>query len=114
MKKVILTECELKKIVSNAVKAAIMESMDRQDVYTMDNWAEDRTLKVQEGQIIAPEVFYQLLESVPPETYSSGIFQPGEAYSHDFKTGRALYMTFENVGDDYYKYVGLRPSYRGR
>jgi len=78
------------------------------EVYTAHDWERDRVLRVKEGQVIAPEVFRQLLESVPPVTYRRGIFQPGEAYSHDWTTGRALYQTFESMGEDYYKYVGLK------
>lgn len=110
MKKIILTENKLREMVVNAVKRAITESIDLQNIYTMEKWRNDRTLKVQEGQIIEPEVFYQLMGSVPPETYSNGIFQPGEPADHEFRTGRALYMTFEHVGNNFYKYVGLRPS----
>lgn len=77
------------------------------DVYTEQDWERDRTLKVQVGQVIEPAVFWQLLNSVPPQTYRRGIFQPGEAYSHDRESG-ALYQTFEQMGEDYWKYVGLK------
>lgn len=80
------------------------------EVYTDADWERDGTLHVKEGQLIAPKVFWQLLESVPPRTYRRGIFQPGEAYSHDWNTGRALYQTFESMGNDYYKYVGLKTA----
>jgi len=78
------------------------------DVYTAQDWERDRTLKVQAGQVIEPAVFWQLLNSVPPLTYGRGIFQPGEPYSHDWDSGRALYRTFEQMGEDYWKYVGLK------
>lgn len=79
-------------------------------IYTYENWREDRTLKVQEGQLIDEEVFDDLLCCMPPTTYRYGFFQPGEAYSHDWNTGRALYRTFELQECGLYKYVGLRPA----
>jgi len=79
------------------------------NVYTNADWERDRTLKVQVGQLIEPSVYYQLLNSVPPKAYRHGVFQPGEAYSHDWDKGCALYQTYEHVGYDYYKYVGLKP-----
>lgn len=78
------------------------------DVYTEQDWVADRTLSVQEGQLIEPAVFWQLLNSVPPQRYGRGIFQPGEPYSHDWNSGRALFQTFESMGNNYWKYVGLK------
>ena len=83
------------------------------EIYTMQQWENDRTLKVAEGQLISPDVFYQLLECVPPQTYSNGIFQVGEPYAHDWNTGKALYSTFRHVSEDeqgrpLYKFIGLR------
>lgn len=80
------------------------------DVYTMKDWENDRTLKVKEGQTIEPSVFWSLLNSLPPQTYGRTLFQPGEPYDHDWNTGRALYRTFEHVGEYYYKYIGLKPA----
>lgn len=77
-------------------------------VYTMQDWERDSTLKVEVGQVIEPAVYYQLLNAVPPKHYTRGIFQPGEPYSHDWDTGRGLYQTFHHVGENYYKYVGLK------
>jgi len=82
------------------------------EIYTMQQWEVDRTLKVEQGQKIAPDVFYQLLNAVPPCTYSRGIFQVGEPYAHDWNTGLALYQTFHYIEDDtngqpIYQYVGL-------
>lgn len=79
------------------------------EVYTMSDWNRDRTLGVKVGQAIDPDVFWQLCESMPPQKWSMGIFQPGEPYSHDFKTGNALYTTFKSLGGDYYRYEGLQP-----
>jgi len=75
----------------------------------MQDWKNDGTLKVQEGQIIAPEVLWELVGSVPPTTWGNGVFQMGEADSH--RNGIALYKTFERVDNkNHYKYVGLKPA----
>ena len=79
------------------------------DVYTSEDWERDSTLKVKEGQVIEPEVYWQLLNAVPPKSYRGHIFQPGEPYSHDWNTGQALFQTFESMGGNYYLYVGLQP-----
>lgn len=76
----------------------------------MQDWERDRTLKVEVGQVIEPAVYWQLLNSLPPQTYGRGTFQPGEPYSHDWTTGSPLFQTFESVGDDYWKYVGLKTA----
>jgi hypothetical protein len=78
------------------------------DVYTNADWERDKTLKVQVGQVIEPDVFWQLCNALPPHRWCMGVFQPGEAYSHDWDKGCALYQTFEDMGGDYYKYVGLK------
>ena len=79
-----------------------------ENLYTERDWEKDGTLKVQVGQIITPEVYFQLLGAVPPKSYGR-VFQVGEAHSYDWERGVMLYDTFEHVGDNYYKYVGLRP-----
>lgn len=79
------------------------------DVYTMADWTRDRVLNVQVGQVIEPDVFWQLCESVPPHKWGRSVFQPGEAYSWDFDNHCQLYQTFEQMGGDYHKYVGLKP-----
>lgn len=100
------------------IRESIMDAMENQDVqssedvYTEEDWARDHTLKVKEGQLIAPEVYWQLLGDVPPMT-NGLIFQPGEAYDYDPKNRCQLYMTFKKEGDDMYRYIGLRPAYNG-
>jgi hypothetical protein len=80
------------------------------EVYTDADWLRDRTLKVRVGQVISPEVFWQLLEALPPHRYGEGVFQPGEPYCHDLETGVALYQTFERIEGEFYKYVGLKAA----
>ena len=84
------------------------------DLYTAEQWAADGSLNVKEGQVITPDVFWRLCEALPPHRWSGGIFQPGEPYTHEPDPNnpgymRPLYETFEAIGDDYYKYIGLRP-----
>ena len=80
-------------------------------IYTYENWKEDRTLKVQEGQLIDEEVFDDLLCSLPPTTFHiGGFFQPGEPSCHELNTGTPLYRTFELQECGLYKYIGMRPA----
>lgn len=74
-------------------------------LYTLKDWRNDHVLKVKIGQYVDYGVINQLMEDVPPLTYNNGIFQPGEAYDHNVKTGEPLYQTF--VEDGGYRYVGL-------
>lgn len=76
--------------------------------YTMDDWRVDGSLKPEVGDYVEDEVIEELANSVPPTTYSRGIFQPGEAYDMS-EEYTELYMTFvrEQRG---WKYVGLCPK----
>lgn len=77
------------------------------DVYTYEDWCNDGDLSVKVGQLIDPRVYFQLLNSLPPK--QNGIyFQCGEPDSHDWNTGKALYKTYESMGEHYYKYIGLK------
>ena len=80
------------------------------EVYTNADWVRDKILGVKEGQLIAPEVYCQLLNCVPPVCFRGTYFQPGEAYSHDWNMGKALFQTFRRMGDGYYLYEGLQPA----
>ena len=77
-------------------------------VYTMQDWEEHGTLAVAVGEVIEPDVFWQLLNSVPPKRYGGGVFQVGEPDSWDFDHCCNLYQTFERIEGDYWKYVGLK------
>lgn len=74
--------------------------------YTMEQLRKDGRLKVQVNQLIDDKVFTQLFESMPPNYYSRGIFQPGEAYDHDADNGAPLYMTFKNTSNGW-QYWGI-------
>lgn len=77
------------------------------EVYTMQDWERDMTLKVQVGQAIEPAIYWQLLCSVPPKQ-NGYYFQPGEAYDWDFEHCCQRYSTFQQLEGDYYLYIGLR------
>lgn len=75
------------------------------DMYTMEDWTNDRTLKVKPGQCIDDDVYEQLRDALPPAYLRRGIFQPGEAYSTsvDYED---LYQTFVRQKEGWL-YVGL-------
>ena len=79
-----------------------------ENIYTKDNWNKDGYLKVKVGQYVADDVIEELRDSVPPATYKSSCFQPGEAYtlSIDYEN---LYMTFI-IDNGMWKYIGLCPK----
>lgn len=79
-----------------------------ENIYTKENWAQDGYLKVKVGQYVADDVIEELRDSVPPATYKSSCFQPGEAYtlSIDYED---LYMTFI-IDNGMWKYIGLCPK----
>ncbi len=74
------------------------------NIYTQQDWERDGSLKVQVGQCIDDTVFENLLNAVPPTTYKSYCFQPGEAWSH-YK-GYPLYLTFVKANEGW-MYKGL-------
>ena len=74
--------------------------------YTMEDWQKDRTFKAAIGQNVSDEVYYQMLNSVPPVYMGCGFTQIGEPYSHELKTGQPLYITFCGR-----KYLGLRKDF---
>lgn len=77
-------------------------------LYTLKDWRNDHVLKVKIGQYVDYGVINQLMDGLPPLTYDNGIFQPGEPYDHNIKTGELLFRTF--VEDGGYRYVGLCPE----
>lgn len=79
-----------------------------ENIYTKDNWNRDGYLKVKVGQYVADDVIEELRDSVPPATYKSSCFQPGEAYTHSVDY-IALYMTFV-IDNGMWKYIGLCPK----
>lgn len=78
------------------------------NIYSMKDWERDGSLNPKIGQTVTDDIIDELDNCLPPHRYSGGVFQPGEAYSHDWDTGKALYQTFERrkIG---WEYVGLKP-----
>lgn len=68
------------------------------NTYTKQQWANDRDFKAAVGQPIEAEIYWDMLEGVPPVYSSRNTFQVGEPHSHD-SNGRPLYGTFTHQGD---------------
>ncbi len=71
--------------------------MTTNNIYTMEDWQRDRTLSPAVGQLVADDVVWELIDCMPPAYWRGGVFQVGEAYSHEQETGKALYATFVEV-----------------
>ena len=102
-----ISESRIQKIVNESIRKVLSESMEG-DVYSMEDWERDGTLKIQPGQAVSDDIVRELLNCVPPATYGKGIFQPGEPWSHDRNTGRQLFQTFER-DESGWRYVGIKP-----
>ena len=74
--------------------------------YTMTDWRRDGSINIAVGQLVDNDVVRELINSVPPITYRTGVVQVGEAYDHDSK-GQPLYMTFFAVQGGW-EYKGLK------
>lgn len=75
-------------------------------VYTMEQWRKDGSLKLQVGQLIDENVFFEMRDCMLPHFFKLGIFQPGEAYDHDAENGQPLYMTFKKTSNGW-QYMGI-------
>lgn len=106
-----LSESKLKAIIAESIRSVLSES-EGENVYTMEDWQRDGSLKIHPGQTVSDDVVRELLYCVPPATYGNGIFQVGEPYDHDWNTGRALFQTFERL-ESGWKYIGLKPIMLG-
>ena len=107
MAKFNISRNDISQLVFEAVKRVIKESSGL-EVYTMDRWHNDGSIKLTPGQLVDDKVIEELANSVPPTTYSRGIFQPGEAYSMS-ENWEELYMTFIHK-DEGWSYIGLCPE----
>jgi hypothetical protein len=75
-------------------------------VYTIANWKHDKTLdNLKPGMNVASDVIDELAGSMPPTSYATNCFQPGEPKT-SYK-GQPLYMTFSKNGGESWKYLGL-------
>lgn len=68
------------------------------NTYTKQQWENDREFKAGAGQQIEEEIYWDMLEALPPIYSRRNTFQVGEAHSHD-RNGRPLYGTFTHHGD---------------
>lgn len=90
------------------------------NIYTTDDWANDRTFSAEPGQEIDAEIYEEMFNCVPPyrlprvavtETYKkysvymNAGFLMGEPATCD-RNGASLYMAFGR-NDDHYYYLGL-------
>ena len=66
--------------------------------YTMQDWEKDKTFSARPGQPVTKEVFFEMLNCVPPAYYGGGIMQVGEPISTDKETYKSLFSTFEKSG----------------
>ena len=105
-----IDERKLKAIIAESIRKVLSES-EGENVYTMEDWQRDGSLKMHPGQTVDDAVVEELVNCVPPATYGNGIFQVGEPYDHDRNTGRALFLTFEHL-ESGWKYIGLKPIMR--
>ena len=61
----------------------------------MEDWMRDGDFRAKVGQLVSEPIVRDMRDCVPPVTCSQGLVQVGEAYDHDRKTGRPLYITFK-------------------
>ena len=105
--------------------------MEKENIYTMEQWAKDRTFKAEPGQRISEEVYNEMLNCMPPlnlprsrahyalEALNVPVhagFMMGEPHSTD-KDGNELYLAFamNDFGsgtrrEPKYFYIGLSPK----
>lgn len=81
-------------------------------VYTSEQWAKDRTFSAVAGQEITEEIYYEMFNVMPIQNlkYGHGCdagFRTTEPYTHDYETGKPLYMAFGKKDGKYY-YLGLQ------
>ena len=66
-------------------------------MYTMEQWAEDGSLKIAVGELVADEVVRELRDCVPPTTLGR-IFQVGEVRDQDSEhPAWPIFDTFKQV-----------------
>lgn len=82
-------------------------------MYTMNDWMRDGTFHAELNEEVSPEIVEQMRNCVPPETMTRSCLQVGEAYSHNWETGEALYTTFEMI-ESKWLFTGYQPSKRIR
>ena len=73
----------------------------------MEDWKKDRTFKAEPGQEVSEEVYYDMLNGVPPHFWQLGYLQVGEPYDMLIIKNKCLnlYATFNGL-----EFVGNVPS----
>lgn len=87
--------------------------MKEMEVYTMEQWAKDRTFKAKPGQIVEESIYWQMVNCVPPRTLSRNYMQVGEPYGYDFEKHCDTYSTFVRE-DGAWKFLGELPLGEGK
>lgn len=70
-----------------------MGKIKNENVYTRADWARDRYITPEIGQVVEDSIIEELVGIVPPWYYANNIFQFGETQYH--VGGTAYYKTFE-------------------
>lgn len=104
-----LNESKLKYLIKETTER-VLQNMSN-NIYTMNDWHNDKRLNLKVGQFIDNEVFQELLDNVRPTTYNSKMFQVGEADTHNIQNGKfvLLFKTFIKT-DGLWQYIGLCPE----
>lgn len=78
------------------------------NLYTMEQWKKDKSFNATAGQEITPEVYNEMLNTVPPKSLPHYITDTGFLMGepHDSKNGKLRYKAFVKRGTRYY-YLGL-------
>lgn len=104
-----LNESKLKYLIKETTER-VLQNMSN-NIYTMNDWHNDKRLNLKVGQFIDNEVSQELLNTIPPTTYNSKMFQVGEADTHIIQNGKfvLLFKTFIKT-DGLWQYIGLCPE----
>lgn len=84
-----------------------MGKIKNENVYTRADWARDRYICPEIGQIVEDSIIEELVGRVPPWHYANNIFQVGKPQYHIGDT--AYRMTFAQIGGRWV-YKGVLPE----
>jgi len=92
------------KIVYNLEAFLTLLEEYKKAVYTRFQWMQDRSLSPREGQEVEEDIYYEMLDVLPPARMKGGAFLVGEPYDFNEK-GEYTYECFDSKKGKYY-YVG--------
>lgn len=72
----------------------------------MSDWERDREFSPAIGQEVSEEIYWEMLNCVPPTYNGRNLMQVGEPYSTDKETRKHLYTTFVRNESGKWVYVG--------